>query len=66
MMCAVGRERRIRPGGRDDRGPNDKTKARCVMTNVLIWTAVGIVGFLIVCGLVGCCCHCRRRKGCAT
>ena len=35
------------------------------MNNIIIWTAVGIVGFLVFCGLVGLCCRCRGRRGCA-
>ena len=35
------------------------------MTNILIWAAVGIVGFLEICGLIGICCRCRNR-GCAS
>ena len=32
------------------------------MTNILIWAAVGIAGFLIVCGFIGFCGRCRRRR----
>lgn len=31
-----------------------------MMMNILIWTAVGIVAFLALCGLV-CFCRCRRK-----
>ena len=43
------------------------SERRCAMVmEILMWAGVGVVGFLIVCGLVafwrGCCCRGRECK----